>query len=101
MNKYYIAKENLEKKGFTEMTCYGNSMQPIFGRKERLLFKKQSDYEIGDCVFCKVNGRFIDAHKIIKKEGKRYLIANNHGHENGWTRQVFGKVIKMLDRESR
>ena len=97
MNKYLIAKEKLEKEGQAVMTCFGNSMTPILKSGCTLLFKKFSEYEIGDVVFCKVRGRFIDAHKIIKKDARRgYLIANNHGHENGWTNIVYGKVVQIL-----
>lgn len=76
------------------MTCFGSSMTPILKSGETLTFQRQDNYEIGDIVFCKVRGRFIDAHKIIKKDKKRgYLIANNHGWENGWTRTIYGKAI--------
>ena len=93
MSKYLHLIESLEKKGEGFMTCFGNSMKPIIKSGQRLRFVKQDEYEIGDIVFCKVKGRFIDAHKIIKKNDKRgYLIANNKGYENGWTRAVYGKV---------
>jgi hypothetical protein len=37
----------------------------------------QNAYEVGDIVFCKVGGRYIDAHKITKKaDDGRYLISN-------------------------
>jgi hypothetical protein len=26
--------------------------------------------------------------------GKGFLIANNHGFENGWTKTIFGKVVR-------
>lgn len=95
MNKYYKLMEELNTKGTGKMTAFGSSMIPIFKSGETLTFVKQDEYEIGDCVFCKVKGRFIDAHKIIKKnEQKGYLIANNHGHENGLTKQVYGKAIR-------
>jgi len=59
-----------------------------------LTFVQATNYKIGDIVFCKVKGRYNDAHKIIKTEaGKGFLIANNHGFENGWTKTVYGKVI--------
>lgn len=94
-NKYYRLLEDLETTGTGKMTCFGKSMIPIFESGETLTFVKQDDYEVGDCVFCKVKGRFIDAHKIIKKnKNKGYLIANNSGHENGWTHKVFAKVIR-------
>ena len=78
------------------MTCFGDSMVPIFKSGATLRFQRCDSYEIGDCVFCKVKGRFIDAHKITKKSERGYMIANNHGHENGWTKQVYGKVIAIL-----
>jgi SOS-response transcriptional repressor LexA len=68
---------------------------PILKSGSLLTFTKSEDYAIGDIVFCKVKGHYIDAHKIVKKDtNKGYLIANNHGFENGWTKIVFGKVIK-------
>jgi hypothetical protein len=84
----------LDKDGEGSMTCFGNSMTPILKSGQRLKFVKQDEYEVGDVVFCKVRGRYIDAHKIVKKNNKRgYLIANNHGHENGWTWSIYGKAI--------
>jgi len=96
MSKYLELKKALEKNGSGKMTVFGNSMLPIIKSGSTLEFRPQKDYEVGDIVFCKVKGRFIDAHKIIKKNQQRgYLIANNHGHENGWTKTIFGKVINL------
>jgi SOS-response transcriptional repressor LexA len=95
MNKYEFLKSQLEEVGEGKMKSFGNSMTPILKSGSLLTFKKQDDYEIGDIVFCKVRGRYIDAHKIIKKDESRgYLIANNHGWENGWTKRIFGRAIK-------
>ena len=86
--------KELKEKGTGKMTCFGNSMMPILKSGSTLTFKVQSEYEVGDIVFCKVRGRFIDAHLITKKNAKRgYMIANNHGWENGWTRTIYGKVV--------
>jgi signal peptidase I len=94
MNKYEKLKIELETTGTGKMKCFGNSMLPILKSGSLLTFKKEDCYEIKDIVFCKVKGRFIDAHKIIKIDAnKGYLIANNHGYENGWTRIIFGKAI--------
>src|ERR1017187_3372806 len=94
MNKYDRLKEELEKIGFGNMKVFGNSMLPIIKSGTLLTFIKSNVYEIGDIVFCKVKGRIIDAHKIIKKDlQKGYLIANNHGYENGWTKTIYGKVV--------
>ena len=94
MNKYHRLQKELEEKGTGNMKCYGNSMVPILESGGLLTFVRQESYNIGDVVFCKVKGRFIDAHKITKKDSiGRYLISNNHGFDNGWTKNIFGKAI--------
>ena len=81
--------ERMQAGGFTW------AMLPILKSGSLLTFQRQDSYAIGDIVFCKVKGRFIDAHKIIKQHPQRgFLIANNHGHENGWTKVVFGRAIR-------
>lgn len=94
MNKYEILKEQLDAIGTGRMTCFGSSMTPIIKSGSTLTFVKQDTYSIGDVVFCKVKGKYIDAHKITKIDAEgRYMIANNHGWENGWTKTIFGKAI--------
>jgi SOS-response transcriptional repressor LexA len=94
MNKYHRLRAELETIGTGKMKCYGQSMLPILKSGSLLTFRKQTTYAVGDIVFCKVNGRFIDAHKVVKHHPQRgYLIANNHGHENGWTNTIYGRVI--------
>lgn len=94
MNKFERLKNELEEKGSGKMKAFGNSMLPILKSGSLLTFTKKENYETGDIVFCKVKGRYIDAHIIIKKDkNKGYLIANNHGYENGWTGIVYGSVI--------
>ncbi|SRR6266403_1770032 len=95
MNKYLRILEDLDKHGVGKMKCFGNSMTPILKTGSLITFEKQDEYQVGDIVFCKVNGRFIDAHKITKIDAEgRFLIANNHGWENGWTKHIFAKAIK-------
>ena len=94
MNKYERLKNELESAGKGKMKAFGNSMLPILKSGSMLTFEKANEYEIGDIVFCKVKGRYIDAHKIVKKDNdKGFLIANNHGFENGWTKVIYGKVV--------
>ena len=93
-NKYERLKAELASAGTGKMKAFGNSMLPILKSGSLLTFAQASEYSIGDIVFCKVRGRYIDAHKIVKMDSaKGFLIANNHGYENGWTRIIFGKVI--------
>ncbi|HEY8894963.1 MAG TPA: S24 family peptidase [Niastella sp.] len=94
MNKFERLKNELELAGTGKMKAFGNSMLPILKSGSLLTFEKVADYEIGDIVFCKVKGRYIDAHKVVKKDtNKGFLIANNHGFENGWTKIIYGRVI--------
>ena len=95
MNKYERLKVELEIKGEGKMKAFGTSMLPILKSGSLLTFQRQDEYEVGDITFSKVKGRYIDAHKVIKKDpNKGYLIANNHGFENGWTKIIYGKVVK-------
>ena len=97
MTKYERLIQSLEETGTGTMKCFGHSMTPILKTGSLLTFEKKEEYEIGDIVFTKCRGRFIDAHKITKKdEQKGYMIANNHGYENGWTKTIYGKVIKAV-----
>lgn len=97
-DRYQRLLSALETDGVGTMKCRGNSMLPILSNPCINTYQKQDRYEVGDIVFCKVKGRFIDAHKItaIGPDG-RYLIANNHGYENGWTRTIYGRVIQSVD----
>jgi len=96
-NRYLVLKETLETTGSGKMKTGGGSMTPIFPAKTQVLmtYKRQESYEVGDIVACRCRGRFIDAHLVIAKDlTKGYLIANNHGHQNGWTHNIYGRVIK-------
>ena len=99
MNKYERVKKELLTGNESSMKVFGQSMTPIISSGTNLTFKSFPEYEVDDIVFCKVKGRIIDAHKIIKirtvEDKKEYLIANNHGWENGWTKSIYGKVIKI------
>jgi SOS-response transcriptional repressor LexA len=95
MNKYERAKKELEEIGICKMKAFGNSMLPKIKSGSLLTFKKQETYEIGDIVFSKVKSHFIDAHQITKKDQKKgYLISNNKGWDNGWTKTIYGRVIQ-------
>ena len=57
-----------------------------------------TELNVDDIVLCKVKGReYVHLIKNIKVSGtkKLYLIGNNKGGINGWTGNIFGKVIKI------
>jgi len=96
MSKHARLREALKTAGSGKMKVFGNSMLPLIKPGSLLTYEPREAYEPGDIVFCKVKGRVIDAHKVVKKDAKgHYLIANNKGHENGWTKTIWGKVVKV------
>lgn len=76
----------------------GNSMTPIIksGQEHRLSPAKWEDVEVGDVVYCKVHGNYYTHLVKAKNEDRGCLIGNNRGGINGWTKQVFGKVVEIL-----
>ena len=76
----------------------GNSMLPILRSKQAVVLKPihWEDCDTGDIVFCKVRGNCY-THLVKGKNAKRgLLIGNNRGRLNGWTKNVYGKVIEIL-----
>ena len=76
----------------------GNSMTPILKSGEVNTISPVGDAKLekGDIVLAKV-GKSVYLHKIsaIKnmKKNTLYQISNNHGHVNGWTSKVYGRLI--------
>jgi hypothetical protein len=76
----------------------GNSMTPTLRGKDEITVApvKIENLKKRDIVFCKVKGNYY-THKVyaIDNSNQRVLIGNNHGHINGWTKQVYGVVIAI------
>ena len=75
----------------------GNSMVPLIksGQEHKLSPVKIEDVEVGDIVYCKVRGNFY-THLVKAIDPKKGCqIGNNKGNINGWTKQVYGKVIEV------
>lgn len=76
----------------------GNSMLPILKSKQPVVLEP-ADWEgckAGDIVFCKVKGNCF-THLVKGKNAKRgLLIGNNRGRINGWTKNVYDKVVEIL-----
>jgi len=76
----------------------GNSMTPRIRSRQPVKIKPITwqECEVGDVVYCKVRGNLY-THLVKAKNDKRgVLIGNNHGRINGWTKQVYGKIIEIL-----
>lgn len=77
----------------------GNSMVPLIysNQEHKLAPTTLEDVKVGDIVYCKVGGRFY-THLVKAKNDKRGCqIGNNKGNINGWTKQIYGKVVEVLD----
>lgn len=77
----------------------GNSMVPRIhsGQKHKLAPATWEDVQVGDIVYCKVNGRFYTHLVKAKNDERGCQIGNNRGNINGWTKQIYGKVIEVLN----
>ncbi len=97
--RLHILLSSVQRDGKGEISIDGNSMAPDLPSGTRVVIQSARAYEVGDVVFCRVDGRLIDAHRIVDKRDDEYLIANASGKENGWTKDVFGRVtsIKLRD----
>lgn len=76
----------------------GNSMTPRIKHRQEHELKpaKWEDVDVGDAVFCKVKGKYCTHLVHAKEESRGVHIGNIHGRMNGWTKQVFGVVTRVL-----
>lgn len=77
---------------------FGNSMLPkIRSGQEHIIEPATWDsVKRGDIVYCKVKSTFY-THLVKTVDPNRgCLICNSRGRINGWTKQVYGKVIEIL-----
>ena len=91
MNKYERLKRELEVSGTGKMKCFGNSMTPILKNATLNTYVVQKEYEVGDIVFCKVKGRYIDSHLITKKSNIFHLC----GYQLQNSRHVCPLILHM------
>jgi phage repressor protein C with HTH and peptisase S24 domain len=76
----------------------GNSMIPLIQSKQPVMIEPTNwnNVNIGDIVYCKVKGKFYTHLVKAIDNNKGCLIENNKGRINGWTKNIYGKVIKIL-----
>ena len=76
----------------------GNSMLPLIKSKQPVKIAPATweSVQVGDIVYAKVHGRFFTHLVKAKDPAKGCQIGNNKGHINGWTKQVYGKIIEIL-----
>ncbi len=77
---------------------HGNSMVPKIhsGQEHKLAPATWETVEVGDMVYCRVRKNYYTHLVKAKNKTQGCQIGNNKGGINGWTKQVFGKVIEVL-----
>jgi Peptidase S24-like len=89
--------ERLQRGETVQWRPHGNSMTPRIHSGDLVTVAPVTlaEIQVGDVVFGRVNGReFLHLARAIGQDG-RVQISNNHGHVNGWTRTVFGRLVKV------
>lgn len=97
MSKNHEIMKRLQAGETVQTRLSGNSMTPRIKSRQLVTIEpcKLEDLKVGDAAYCKVNGNFY-LHLVTKVgDDGRVLIGNNHGHLNGWTRAVYGKLTKV------
>ena len=76
----------------------GNSMLPLIKFRQPVKIEPAGweDVKAGDIVYCKVKGNYYTHLVSAVDANKGCQISNNSGYVNGWTKNVFGKVIEIL-----
>jgi len=77
----------------------GNSMLPLIKSRQPCKIEPTTWEKVktGDIVYCKVRGNHYTHLVKATDKNKGCLIGNNKGRINGWTRQVYGKVIEIIE----
>lgn len=100
--KYQTIIADLQAGKTVSLKCHGNSMRPRILSGSILTLEPVSldDIAVGDIVMCRVRGSIYEGHLVTALKGgagnRQVQISNNHGHVNGWTTAVYGRVIKVV-----
>ena len=92
-------RQKLLEEGKTFKTCAnGNSMTPLVMNKQEYILEpaKLENIVVGDIVFCKVKGKYMNHLVTAIDKEKGAQISNNHGHVNGWTKTIYGRIKEIL-----
>ena len=97
MNRNYKLERLLNGETFTTKER-GNSMVPLIKSNQEHIIApvKIEDVKPGDIVYCKVKGNWYTHLVKAIDPIKGCLIGNNKGNIIGWTKQIYGIVIKVL-----
>lgn len=95
MSRYAMLAAKLQAGEAVTYVEHGSSMLPKLKDGVRVTVEpcKLEDLKVGDIAFAKVGrGHYLHYVRAIGQDG-RLQIGNARNHINGWTRQVFGRLI--------
>lgn len=97
MNKNYKVERLLNGETFITKE-FGNSMFPYIASEQEHKLEPVvwENCNVGDIVYCEAKGRFYTRFVKGKDTQRGLLIGNNRGNLNGWTKNVYGRVIEIL-----
>jgi len=97
MNRNYKLERLLNGETFSTKER-GNSMVPLIKSNQEHIIApvKIEDVKPGDIVYCKVKSKYFTHLVKAIDPIKGCLIGNNKGNINGWSKQIYGKVIQVL-----
>lgn len=72
----------------------GRSMEPLVRSGQLVTVEPATvaQVDVDDIVLCYVAGNDY-LHLVKAKQGNRVLIGNNRGGTNGWTSEVYGRLV--------
>ena len=83
--------------GITILNVMSDSMKPTFEKGDKIVVKKQKDYEVGDIITYIDNDKNFITHRIIEKYEDGFITKgdNNNTEDKEKVRknQVLGKII--------
>lgn len=83
--------------GITILNVMSDSMKPTFEKGDKIVVKKQKDYEVGDIITYIDNDKNLITHRIIEKYEDGFITKgdNNNTEDKEKVRknQVLGKII--------
>lgn len=92
---YHAIVAQLAAQEHVTVIAHGNSMTPRIRSGQKITVSPLSrPPQKDDIVLAKVRGRYY-FHKVTAIRNGQYQISNNHGHINGWTKQIYGLVTKI------
>lgn len=93
----YSSNRPIQPFGITILKVMSNSMSPVIEKGNKIIIKKQNEYEIGDIITYINNDGNLITHRIIEKYEDGFITKgdnnNTEDKEKVKKNQILGKII--------